>query len=194
MDSTNQNPATSGAGSSDTSGSDGAAQAVIDKLKKEKANWQTKANELESQLKEFQEKNKPDPSRNDVVQKLQSENQALQNRLKETEEKEVRRRKAGAVQDELLKLNLDPKFQNDVLRLADLAEVVIDPDTQTVIGATEVAKKVYEKFKGTGFFKQNPNRPNHQAAGGRPGLGDLDLKDPQLTVAKVREYLKNKRP
>lgn len=193
MSESNQNPVTSGTGSSDTSGSDGAAQ-VIEKLKREKANWQTKAHELEERVKGLESKNTPDPTHKELVQKLQSENQVYQNRLKEIEEKETRRRKAGAVQDELLKLNLDPKFQNDVLRLADLAEVVIDPDTQTVIGATDVAKKVYEKFKGTGFFKQTPNRPNHQAASGRAGLGELDLKDPQLTVAKVREYLRNKRP
>lgn len=193
MSESNSNPATSGAGSLDASGSEGAAQ-VIEKLKREKINWQSKANDLESRLKDLEAKSVPDPSQKELVQKLQGENQALNSRLKDTEEKNTMRRKAAAVQDELLKLNLDPKFQNDALRLIDLADVLVDPETQTVVGASDAAKKVYEKFKETGFFKKSVNRPNHSAAGSRPNLGELDLKDPTITVAKVREYWKSKRP
>jgi hypothetical protein len=193
----NSNPGTSGSGSKDTSGSgdDGAAAAaLIDKLKREKINWQTKASELETRLKDLETKKQDDPNSKELVQKLSSENQTLAARLRESEEKDTKRRKAGAIQDELLKLGLEPKFQSDVLRLVDLAEVVVDPETQTVVGATDAAKKVFEKYKTLGFFKVDQKKINHQAAGNaRPQLHDLDLKDPKLTVAKVREYWKSKR-
>ncbi len=195
----NSNPGTGGSGT-DTSGSGGddkaAASALIDKLKKEKINWQTKAGELETRLKEFETNNSGDKTtaNKEFVTKLQGEKAQLENKLRDFEEKAVKGRKAAAIQDELLKLNLDPKYQADVLRLVDLNEVLVDPETQTVVGATDAAKKVFDKYKGLGFFKNvDQKKPNHKApSNDRPKLHDIDLKDPKLTVAKVREYWKTK--
>jgi len=155
--------ATSGAEARDT---------VIDKLKREKNNYaasnaeirkeldemkrlhaESQESELQSkeQYKELWEQSKEE------LQKVKGEHESLN--LKITEGK-----KMSAVKEELRKRGLNPHNEVHALKLMDVSQVLIDPETGTVVGAEDAAKDLHEQLKDSGFFGQAVPGVSHQAA------------------------------
>jgi len=67
------------------------------------------------------------------------------------------------IRNELVKRGLDEAHVETALKLVDRSAVAIDPATQSVVGADEVAKKFHEAHAGLGFFKKSSAGTNQSA-------------------------------
>lgn len=140
----------------------------VEKLKKEKENFKKElealrakeSNEQETKLKEKEEFKKLADLKAKEADQYKAEKAALEEKIKLGQIN-------GAVKAELEKLGLDATYSEDVFKLLDknIKDVVtIDPDTQMVVGADEIAKQAYQKYSGLGFFKKQSATANHSAS------------------------------
>lgn len=182
MDNETAKGSTSG-GSSGTSGSDDKTNKTydkefVDKLLTEKNNYKAKADKLEKEADDA--KRKSLESANDYKAIADSERQkreALEKEVKEAKENTVKTRKKEAVTKSLLAIGLEPKYLETALKLVNTNNVHVDPETQTVYGADDVAKEFYKENSGLGYFKKAGNgkgaggfNPNNAAGGSAKNL------------------------
>ena len=116
---------------------------------REKKNWQAKAQELESKLKQMeleQAEKAQDWQKKAEIYKTQFEE--ANTRLSEYQEKDVKQKKLAALQSELIKIGANREYMGTILEYAsgNLNDVIIDQDTGVVEGADFVANKLKSKL------------------------------------------------
>lgn len=152
----------------ETSGSTKPDSAFVEKLLKEKRNYASKAAELETQLKSMKDER--------LVEKEQYK-QLAEQRLKTIQELEAKvqtdqalrdkARKLAAVKKHLAQMGLRPEHEELALnKLLDVEDLVIDPDTQAVLGAEEKAKVFRQNYGTLGIFGQKAPGVNQNAPAG----------------------------
>lgn len=154
----------------------------VEKLLREKANFKTKATELETKVKEL-ESNKPAPKKaddnnsgNDDIKAMlkaeQDKRKELEDKLAKEEAGKKDAMKLGALKREFLKNGGNDKSFELVQKLADTQKVFIDEDSQIVYGAETEVKRLKElapqlfgkSTKGTDQT-DNSERPNLEVDG-----------------------------
>jgi hypothetical protein len=180
-----------------TSGADDASNyksvEFVEKLKKEKENYKKQLEALKSQLntdqenklKEKEEYKKLAELKTKELETFKAEKQALEDKIKLGTIN-------SAVKTELEKLGLDTSLFEDAYKLAEKQikdGVTIDPDTNSVIGADEVAKQFYQKYSTLGFFKKATAGVNHTATKGNAAInGKPDFS--KMKTSEIVEYWK----
>ncbi len=155
-----------------TSGSDkGYPKEFVEKLKKEKDNHAKAAHALRAELESFkaalQDREKQELEEKQEFKKLyEAEKARAETVSKDLAGMQERIKQATIntqIRNELVKRGLDEAHVETALKLVDRSAVAIDPATQSVVGADEVAKKFHEAHAGLGFFKKSSAGTNQSA-------------------------------
>jgi len=193
--------ATSGAengNGSATSGAQSYPADFVEKLKKEKENL-AKANlatkqELESLKAASQQREQQELEQKQEFKKLyEAEKAKSESAAKELAAMQERIKQATintAIRSELVKRGLDEAHVETALKLVDRQAVAVDPATNAVVGADEVAKKFHEAHATLGFFKKGGAGVNH-AASQTVVPGQMDLS--KMTVDEKIKLLSERR-
>jgi len=148
----------------------------IQKLLKEKQNWQSKSRTLEEEnaiikakLKEKEELELINQKKyQEVAEIKKKEADEWKQKYEQTEQRIVTATKASAVKAELLKMGLNPQYAAEMIKLADLNSLHYDDESRVVTGTEEVAKSLYEKFPPLfGKGKPGVSHDAPQGGGGR---------------------------
>lgn len=170
----------------DTSGS--VPKETYEKTLKELNNYRSKSKDLETRLSSLEtEKLEKDKNFQALAEQYKLEKANAVKALEERDRRDRDQKVTGAIKQELLKLNVDPSYLEDLVKLADVKSAAYDSETGAVVGADSVAKSVYGKFKGTGLFKTTSAKNPHESSKATAnGAGNVDLS--KMTVKEVREY------
>lgn len=143
----------------------------VDKLKKEKDSKVRQIAELtqrlesleqerdQSQVKDLEEKEQFKT----LYEQEKTRRSEIEQRLGSLQTAMVEARKKSAVKKELLKLGLDPVREDIAFRLIDTSAVIVDDETNVIIGAEDVAKAFYDQNKDLGIFGRQTPGVSHQA-------------------------------
>lgn len=156
----------------------------VDKLKKEKTNLaqaldkqKAEIESLRNELKSQTEQKLTEKEEYKTLWEREREERAkIQDQLNTMSGQIRQSRKRSAVRRELEKLGLNSKYADEAFKLVDLESVVVDSDTEAVIGAEEAAKSFYTQYSNLGFF-----------AGQKPGV---DQRAPQTDTVSTKTDLK----
>lgn len=169
----------------------------VEKLKKEQSNWRAKAKELEAQLKQRQESELKEQNKyKELFEARTQELAAARTELTGYQEKMKHARKLAAVSQELQKLGIRPGKEQVAYKLMDLTKVAIDEDTETVIGADQVAKSFYEENADLGIWGKPSPRVSHAAASSDAtphSISDLSLDQKLKMLAELELKNPNRR-
>lgn len=153
---------------------DGYPAHFVEKLKREQSNWRARAKELESKLREREEHELKEQNKyKELFEARSKELETARTQLTEYQERMRQARKMSAVKSELQKLGIRPGKEEVAFRLMDLKEVAIDDDTDTVIGADQVAKSFYDQYNDLGIWGSKVPRVAHQAPASNQQATDL---------------------
>lgn len=173
--SSGDNAAASGAADgndSATSGADkGYPKDFVEKLKKEKENHAKAAHALKAELEALkvaqQDREKQELEQKQEFKKLyEAEKLKAESVSKELSSMQERIKQATIntqIRNELVKRGLDEVHVETALKLVDRSAVAVDPATNVVVGADEVAKKFHEAHATLGFFKKGGAGVNNSA-------------------------------
>lgn len=166
--------ATSGADNGTATASSGAQSypaEFVEKLKKEKENL-AKANlatkqELDALKASQQTREQQELEQKQEFKKLyEAEKARAESVSKDLAGMQERIKQATintSIRNELVKRGLDEAHVETALKLVDRSAVAVDPSTNAVVGADEVAKKFHEAHATLGFFKKGGASVNHSA-------------------------------
>jgi hypothetical protein len=116
---------------------------TLEKLLREKRNWQTKALELEDALKKESEKKLVEKEEwKALSEKYGKEKTELETKYASLHKEIINGKKQSAIKNELLKIGADTKALPALLRLAELDKVRYDEDHGIVLDAETVALSV----------------------------------------------------
>lgn len=155
-----------------TSGADkGYPKEFVEKIKKEKDNYAKAVHALRTELESVkavqQDREKQELEQKQEYKKLyEAEKAKAENASKELGSMQERIKQATIntqIRNELVKRGLDEVHVETALKLVDRSAVAIDPATQAVVGADEVAKKFHEAHASLGFFKKGGAGVNNSA-------------------------------
>ena len=137
----------------------------VEKMKKEKENWRTKAMTLEDEKKKLEE------SELLRQQRFQEHSEIKTKEAKEWQEKYsklqadlITSKKTIKVKEELAKLGAKPEHINELVRLVNYENIKYDTDTDAVYGFDVEARVLQEKL--TPLFGSSGPRVDHGAPGG----------------------------
>lgn len=139
------------------SGSGGTSH--TEKLLKEKRNAMSRVAELEAQIQSMKDEKLTEKEEyKTLAEQRQKRVQELEQQVTADKKLREKARKVSAVKKHLVSMGLQPKHEEIVLnKLLDVEDLVIDPDTNAVLGAEEKAKTFRQSFADLGFFgKQGP--------------------------------------
>jgi hypothetical protein len=159
----------------------------VDKLKKEKAHVKAQLDELRSKLESSEKAELEKQAKfRELWEAEQNKRQEAETQLAQLRETITQGRVVGAVKRELDKLGLRPEAGDAVMKLVDTKGVMLDEDTNTVLGAEDAAKTFFESYKTLGFFG-GAGKPtgDHRAPLSTPQSKTLD----QMSVKEKLNYL-----
>lgn len=138
---------------------------LVSKALKEKSNWRSKALELENKLKSFEDQRLEEKEQyKALAEQRLKEIQELRNTVTQTQQERERARKFNAVREHLVKMGLKQDRESLVFdKLLDVSDLVIDPDTNTVLGAEEKAKDFRKTYADLNLFGQRMPNVNQNA-------------------------------
>lgn len=119
----------------------------VEKLLREKNNWRTKAQELETKIKETPAPKEPTGGDDEVKAMLKAEREkreALEARLKTEEDFKKNAMKLGAIKKEFSINGGDDKAFALITKLVETDKVMIDEDSGVVYGAEAELKRIKE--------------------------------------------------
>lgn len=152
---------------------------MIDKLFKEKNNWRAKANELETKLKEFEQKEMIQKEEwKTLSEKYSKEKNEWQEKYTKLNSEILTAKKLGAVKNELLKMGADPKAVPMLVKLADAEK--IEEDSGVIVGAEQVAMMIKEAIPTAfGIINRNVQEPPDVKMTGKLTLEDYKKLSPE---------------
>lgn len=197
--------ATSGAASA-TSGADGEAstattetessglekvdRALYEKVLKEKRNTAAKNAELQDALKSFKDEQlKKEAQYKTLYEQTLKEKQELEAWKDQNRALQEKAKKFAAVKKHLMQMGLKPEHEDLALnKLLDVEDLVVDPETQVVLGAEEKAKSFRQTYSSLGIFGQKAPGVNQNA----PSVGTASPKtiDSKMSREQILEVLK----
>lgn len=158
--------ATSGAGegvsntqnsTGSTSGDSGkGGSSHTEKLLKEKRNAMTRVSELEQEIQRLRDEKLAEKEEYKTLAEQRFKRlQELESQVENDRKLRDKARKVSAVKKHLVGMGLKAQHEEIVLnKLLDVDDLVIDPDTNAVLGAEEKAKTFRQSFADLGFFGQ----------------------------------------
>lgn len=156
----------------ETSGSTKPESSIVEKLLKEKRNYASKAADLESKLKAFEDERLVEKEQfKTLAEQRLKEIQELKTRVQQDQAMRDKARKLAAVKKQLVQMGMRAEHEELVLnKLLDVEDLIIDPETQAVLGAEEKAKAFRQSYATLGIFGQkapgvNQNAPSTSTAG-----------------------------
>lgn len=166
----------------------------VEKLKKEKENAlkgftskQQRVSELEARVEEFEKQEMlKKQNYSEYIQKLEEKNKELSARIETHEAERKQATLNTSIRNELVKLGIKQEYVQDAFRLLDRDEVSFHPETGTVLGAEEAAKKFHEKYSKLGFFNSKAIGVDHRAPNGGEPISQNDLYVKELRSAKTQ--------
>jgi len=173
----------------EASGSPKGDPSIVEKLLKEKRNYASKAADLEAKLKMFEDERLVEKEQfKTLAEQRLKEIQELTNRVQQDQALRDKARKLAAVKKQLVQMGLRPEHEELALnKLIDVEDLVIDPDTQAVLGAEEKAKAFRQSYSTLGIFGQKAPGVNQNA----PAAGSTTPKSVrELTKKELMEQLK----
>jgi hypothetical protein len=143
--------------------------------------------ELKQRLDQYeQEKLEAQKKYEDLYRKERELREAKEKEYKDLSKRVQEQTKAQAMQSELSKLGIDPKYSDKALKLVDLSDLHIDEMNNEVVGARDAAQRFREEYDV--FFRQSGPKASHDAPkeGGSSASKPLD----KMSVDELREYHK----
>lgn len=135
---------------------------IFTKLKTEKDNWRTKATELEAKMKEIENGKLAEQNQfKELYEKAREEMKEMQSTIAMNKQRETDLAKRKVVEDELLKMGLNPERKDAALRFVDMNGVKYDEEHRQVFGVQQVVEQV--KSTVPEFFSFKGPRVNTQA-------------------------------
>ncbi len=147
---------------------------LVAKIKKEKDNYKARVLELEAQAKEATDKGLLQKQEYKTLYEQTKE--ALEKSVLDVESRDKRDElalKKSSVRTHLLKLGLNPAHESTAFRLMDISKVVVDKETQAVLGSEDAAKLFHEQFKELGIFGTVGVGVSHQAPTNSDGINSV---------------------
>lgn len=162
------------------------------KLREQKRTFQSQIEEHQTSLREKEEKVlRESSSHKELADRYREDAEKLKNQLNEFKTRETEGKKKRAVFQELTKLGFDAKYSEEAFRLIDHSKVIVEEDTGSVLGATDIAKDFASKYAEFPYFrKRSSSGANHSSSSPTPGQL-LDVRG--MSKKEIAEYYERKR-
>ena len=159
------------------------------KLREKNRELKTGLETFESRLRTVEaEKNEKDNNWKAIAEGLKKDLEVERTEKQQLKTAKVETKKNTAILNELTKLGFDTKFTEEAFKLIDKNKVIVDDESEYILGASDVAKEFASKYSTLGFFGKKTLQANHSSSNGK--APSLDVKS--MSKAEVREYFLNK--
>jgi predicted RNase H-like nuclease (RuvC/YqgF family) len=171
-------------------------EAKLKELETDNFKLREKNRELKSGLEGFEtrlktveaEKNEKDNNWKAIAEGLKKDLEAKSAEAQQFKLAKVETKKNTAILNELNKLGFDTKFTEEAFKLIDKNKVIVDDESEYILGASDVAKEFATKYSTLGFFGKKQIQANHSSSKGN--APSLDVQS--MTKEQVRQYYLNK--
>jgi hypothetical protein len=173
-----------------TSGESEGLAKTLEKALKEKRNAMEKSRELEAQLKKLsEEKLVQNQQWKDLAEQREKELIEVKQRESAKDQKLKDAKINSSLRNELLKFGMNAAMIDYALRLVDKSKIQVDPETEVVLGADQVAKEFHSTFSGQSFFGTQTPGVSHKAPDNRPHLTGEEAFKAELRQVKSQKEL-----
>ena len=185
---------TSGSGDSSTSGEGVKTEAAItydkdfvEKIKKEKDNYKSAAAEAAAELKRFKDEELKAKEQDKSLQEQEKkEKETLLADLNAKDQMISTGKLNSAINNALLKAGVDPTKMEIAKKLINKDSVLLDKETQVVVGAEEAVQAFVREHADLNLFGRK-DKANHQA-GATTNIGAADWKKAKTPEDLLKQY------
>lgn len=161
----------------------------VEKIKKEKDNHKSAREAAEAELKRFKDEElKAKEQYKSLYEQTQKELEEKKSELNAKDQMINQGKLNSAINAELLRAGIDPTKIEIAKKLINKDSVLLDKDTQVVIGAAEAVQAFVKEHSDLNLFG-NKGKANHQA-GATQSVGSADwqkAKKPEDLIAQYKQ-------